>query len=461
MSTREKPGDSQEALAMTSSSNPATALATTSHLSPELSRLAILLALSIFINYIDRGNLAIAAPLIKDDLVLSYYQLGILLSSFFYTYALFQIVSGWLVDRFPVNWVLALGILLWSAATFGTGLVNGFKSLLVMRLILGIGESGAYPSYSKIISRHFSESQRGRANSLISAGQASGPAVGTLLGGMLLAHAGWRLFFVVFGVASSLWLLPWLKFLRKPMPTAQPNTPPVPRNASILSASSSAAHGAAGELTGEPISATILQILQQRSAWGTFAGLFAYNYVWYFFITWLPTYLIRERGFSVRAMSTVTSLAFFVLAISALVSGWLSDKWIAAGATPTRVRKTFTGVGPLIASSILLVGIVANHRIAVAILILVCIGLGMCTSNLWSVTQTLAGPTTSGKWTGLQNFTGNLAGWIAPALIGLIVQRTGNYFWAFVITSGVTLLGAAAWIFAVGPIKPVVWSTSK
>ena len=446
---------------MTSSSNPATALATTSHLSPELSRLAILLALSIFINYIDRGNLAIAAPLIKDDLVLSYYQLGILLSSFFYTYALFQIVSGWLVDRFPVNWVLALGILLWSAATFGTGLVSGFKSLLVMRLILGIGESVAYPSYSKIISRHFSESQRGRANSLISAGQASGPAVGTLLGGMLLAHAGWRLFFVVFGVASSLWLLPWLKFLRKPMPTAQPNTPPVPRNASILSASSSAAHGAAGELTGEPISATILQILQQRSAWGTFAGLFAYNYVWYFFITWLPTYLIRERGFSVRAMSTVTSLAFFVLAISALVSGWLSDKWIAAGATPTRVRKTFTGVGPLIASSILLVGIVANHRIAVAILILVCIGLGMCTSNLWSVTQTLAGPTTSGKWTGLQNFTGNLAGWIAPALIGLIVQRTGNYFWAFVITSGVTLLGAAAWIFAVGPIKPVVWSTSK
>jgi MFS-type transporter involved in bile tolerance (Atg22 family) len=111
----------------------------------------------------------------------------------------------------------------------------------------------------------------------------------------------------------------------------------------------------------------------------------------------------------------------------------------------------------LIASRILLVGIVANQRIAVGILILVCSGLGMCTSNLWSVTQTLAGPATSGKWTGLQNFTGNLAGWLAPTLIGLIVQRTGNYFWTFVITSGVSLLGAAAWIFAVGPIKPVAW----
>src|SRR6202140_3570173 len=331
MSPREKPGDSQEALAMTSSSNPATALATTSPLSPELSRLAILLALSIFINYIDRGNLAIAAPLIKDDLGLSYSQLGVLLASFFYTYAIFQIVSGWLVDRFPVNWVLALGILLGSAATFGTGLVSGFKLLLVMRLILGIGESVAYPSYSKIISRHFSESQRGRANSLISAGQACGPAVGTLLGGLLIAHAGWRLFFVVFGVASSLWLIPWLKFLRKPAPLGSAGILPIP--------------AALGAPTGEPVSATILQILQQRSAWGTFAGLFAYNYVWYFFITWLPTYLERERHFSVQAMSIVTSLAFFVLATTALVSGWLSDKWIATGATPTRVRKIFTGAG--------------------------------------------------------------------------------------------------------------------
>lgn len=416
-----------------------------SRLSPELSRLALLLALSIFINYVDRGNLAIAAPHIRDELGLSYSQLGVLFSSFFWTYAIFQIVSGWLVDRFPVNWVLAVGILGWSAATFATGLVHGFAALLIMRMVLGIGESVAYPSYSKIISRHFSESQRGRANSFICAGQASGPAVGTLLGGLLIANVGWRLFFVVFGIASSLWLLPWRKYLRKPVPTGGPDTTSNVGTADVFTVS-------------EPgPSASILQILRQRSAWGTFAGLFAYNYVWYFFITWLPTYLERERQFSVQAMSVAVSLAFLVLAITALISGWLSDRWIAAGGTPTVVRKTFTGAGPVIASSILLVGIVPNHTAAVAILVLTCIGLGMCTSNLWSVTQTLAGPTTSGKWTGLQNFTGNLAGWIAPAMIGLIVQRTGNFFWVFVITSGVTLLGAAAWIFLVGPIKPVAW----
>ena len=423
-------------------------------LSPELSRLAILLALSIFINYIDRGNLSIAAPHIKDELGLSYSQLGILFSSFFWTYAIFQVVSGWLVDRFPVNWVLALGILLWSAATFATGLVGGFILLLAMRLILGIGESVAYPSYSKIISRNFSELQRGRANSIICAGQASGPAVGTLLGGLLIAHVGWRVFFVVFGVGSSLWLLPWLRYLRRRQPMTEPIPAPGLGIDSMLSDQISELPRSA-----PTSSVTILQILRQRSAWGTFAGLFAYNYVWYFFITWLPTYLERERHFSVQAMSVVTSLAFLVLAISALASGWLSDKWIAAGATPTRVRKTFTGAGPLIASSVVFVGMVASHSLAVAILILVCIGLGMCTSNLWAVTQTLAGPATSGKWTGLQNFTGNLAGWIAPALIGLIVQRTGTYFWVFVITGGVTLLGAAAWVFVVGPIMPVAWSS--
>jgi len=433
-------------------SNAVGALESPSRLSPELSRLALLLALSIFINYIDRGNLSIAAPLLKDDLGLSVYQLGILFSSFFWTYAIFQIVSGWLVDRFPVNWVLALGILVWSAATFGTGLVRGFKLLLAMRLILGIGESVAYPSYSKIIARHFSEFQRGRANSLISAGQASGPAFGTLVGGMLMARVGWRLFFVVLGIASSLWLLPWLKFLRRPALSGEAASTPLRGIADIQFDSTRVP-------AREPArSATILQILRQRSAWGTFAGLFAYNYIWYFFITWLPFYLVRERQFSVQGMSLVSGIAFLVLACSALASGWLSDKWIAAGGSPTRVRKTFTGAGPLIASSLVLVGVVANHAVAVAILMLACIGLGMCTSNLWAVTQTLAGPATSGKWTGLQNFTGNFAGWIAPALIGLIVQQTGKFFWVFVITSGVTLLGAAAWIFLVGPIRPISWS---
>lgn len=420
-------------------------------LSPALTRLAILLSISIFINYIDRGNLAIAAPLIQSDFALSPSQLGILLSSFFWSYAIFQIVSGWLVDRFPVNAVLAAGFFLWCAATFGTGFVRGFGMLLAMRVILGIGESVAYPSYSKIISAQFSEFQRGRANSIICAGQASGPGVGTFLGGILLAHANWRVFFIVLGIASSLWLLPWLNYMRKRPLSERPNANPAQPSGQALPETQS-------QHTHTPFAgASVLDILGQRSAWGTFAGLFAYNYVWYFFITWLPSYLVHERHFSIQGMAVVSGLAFLVLSLTALLSGWISDRWIAGGGTPTRVRKMFTGIGPVIAAGLMFVGMVANHAIAISILFLACIGLGMCTSNLWAVTQTLAGPATSGKWTGLENFTGNLAGWIAPTLIGIIVERTGNFFWVFVMTGCVSLLGAVAWILIVGPIKPIAW----
>ena len=114
-----------------------------------LSPVLALLALSVFINYVDRSNLSIAAPMLKDELGMSAYQLGLLLSSFFWTYSLFLILSGWLVDRVSVSWVMAIGFFLWSAATSATGFLHGFTALMVVRLVLGIGESVAYPAYSK------------------------------------------------------------------------------------------------------------------------------------------------------------------------------------------------------------------------------------------------------------------------------------------------------------------------
>ena len=398
----------------------------------DLTRVAVLLSASVLINYVDRGTLSIAAPILKDDLHLSPSQLGVLLSSFFWTYAAFQIVSGWLVDRFEVNWLLAMGVLVWSAATLTTGLVHGFALLLTARLLLGIGESVAYPSYNKIIAKHFRASHRGRANGLISAGWAGGPAIGTLVGGLLMARVGWRLFFVVLGAASLLWLFPWIKWM--------------PRGPGLATSS-----------TAKP--ASILEILLQRSAWGTFVGLFCFNYLWYFLITWLPFYLVRQRNFSLQTMSLVGGAAFFALAISVLVSGWLADRWIASSGNPTRVLKRFCGGGLALASvSFVTVFLVANHTVAMAILIFSCMALGMCSPNLWTMTQILAGPQTAGKWAGLENFCGNLAGIFAPIVVGVILQRTGEFFWAFALTGMVTLLGAASYIFLVGEVEPVKWS---
>src|SRR5437763_12672502 len=147
-----------------------------------MNRVLFLMALSVLINYIDRSNLSIAAPLIKDELGISGTQLGTLLSAFFYTYGLLQIPAGWLVDRFDVKWVFALGFFVWSASTAVTGLLHGFAALLIARVVLGVGESIAFPSYGKIIGSHFQERQRGFANSIVMTGLALGPALGMWIG---------------------------------------------------------------------------------------------------------------------------------------------------------------------------------------------------------------------------------------------------------------------------------------
>jgi len=408
-------------------------------LSPALARILALLAISVFINYIDRGNLSIAAPLLKDELGLSASRLGILLSSFFWTYASFQLISGWLVDRFEVGWVMAAGFFLWSTATAVTGAVHGFALLLAVRLMLGIGESVAYPSYSKILARYFSEENRGFANSVIVAGNTLGPGFGMFLGGMLMARYGWRSFFIVLGLVSLAWLLPWLRWMprEQTVPTVAPATTQIATN-----------------LVANP---GLIEILRQRSAWGSCAGLFCTNYVAYFVITWLPFYLVRGRHFSMDQMARIAGASYLSAAFMSILGGWISDRWIVAGASPTRVRKTFIGVGMTCVAVFLACCVASKSTLSEVMLVMAMASFGMCSSNMWGITQTLAGPQAAGRWTGFQNFFGNLAGVVAPALTGFIVDRTGEFFWAFAITAGVALLGAWSWVFFVGPIRQIEW----
>jgi len=174
----------------------------------------VLLAISLLINYVDRGNLSLAAPLLKNELHLTAWQLGILFSAFFWTYTALQFVMGWVVDRFEVNLVIAVGYLVWPLATATTGLVRGFTMLLTMRLLLGIGESVAFPSCSKILARHVPEENRGFANGILIAGLKSGPAVGSTFGaGLLMARYGWRPVFIGIGLISLAWLPAWKKWM--------------------------------------------------------------------------------------------------------------------------------------------------------------------------------------------------------------------------------------------------------
>jgi MFS transporter, ACS family, D-galactonate transporter len=402
-------------------------------LTKELRPVLVLLVVSVAINYFDRGSLSIAAPVLKDELRISASQLGILLSALFWTYATFQIISGWLVDRFPVEWVLPAGFLLWSVAECGTGIAKGFDALLVMQLLVGMGESVAYPSYSKIFAEHFVEHQRGFANACIDAGAKCGPALGTLLGGLFMARFGWRPIFLVLGLGSLIWLPLWFKWMPQ----------------------SSRASARANERV------STRAIVSRRDAWATFVGHFCSNYFWYFVLTWLPFYLVRERHFSLSKMATIGAFAYLATGAVTTLTGFISDRLIAAGSTATRVRKTCMGAGMGFAPIIVAVAIVPNRTAAMVFLLLACMSYGVYSSSHWATTQTIAGPRAAGKWSGLQNCVANLAGVVAPLITGIVVDRTGQFFWAFVIAASVALLGAVVYVLVLGKIEPVDWCSER
>ena len=395
-----------------------------------MNRVVFLMALSVLINYVDRSNLSIAAPLLQDELHITNTQLGTLLAAFFWTYGLMQIPAGWLVDHLDVKWVFAIGFFVWSSATAVTGILHSFAALILLRVVLGVGESVAFPSYSKILSTYFTEVRRGFPNAMVMAGLSLGPAFGILVGGTVVGRFGWRPFFLALGLGALLWLIPWLLWM-----------PRKPQNRGAASAGS----------------VRIASILRQRSAWGTCLGQFSVNYYLYFLLTWLPSYLKRGRGFSMDQVAKYGSLLFLMSAIAAIAAGKLSDRWINSGTAPTRMRKGCLVLGASGVGICLALSAVTEGATFILMLALTGAFLGIGACSTWAVTQTLAGPGAAGRWTGVQNFIGNFAGWIAPMLTGYLIDRTGRYESAFFITAAVAWIGALSWGLIVGPIEPVKW----
>jgi MFS family permease len=202
----------------------------------------------------------------------------------------------------------------------------------------------------------------------------------------------------------------------------------------------------------------ILDILRQRSAWGTCFGQFAINYCLYFLVTWLPSYLTRGRHFSMDRMAKTGGMIFLLFAISAIVAGKASDRWIAGGASATLVRKTLLGVGSVGLGISLAAAAVSPDKIFVWMLAAAGIFIGSCGGSCWAVTQSIAGPKVAGRWAGVQNFIGNLGGAVAPLLTGYLLGRTGRFYWPFVITAVVSWLGAVSWVVVVGRIEPIDWA---
>jgi MFS family permease len=401
---------------------------------PSASRLVLLVTAAVFINYIDRGNLATAAPLMQGELHLSASQLGILLSAFYYGYVLCMPAMGWLAERYGAKRVLAAGVAIWSLATLTTGFAGSFATLLALRVLLGIGESVAFPCASKVLAHAVEVGRLGVANGILSFGYLLGPAVGTLLGGYLMTVFGWRPVFVVFGGLSLLWLWPWRQVrISPPAQTTQSSADTQP---------------------------TFAQVLRRRELWGASLGHFASNYGYYFIVSWLPFYLVKSRGFSMGSMVAIASWAYLLNALSALAMGWLADRWIRAGRSATLVYKGIMAANHMAGIACMIGMVVLPATGTIAALFVFEIVSGASYPGLFAIPQILAGPRASARWVGIQNAAGNVAGLIAPAITGILVDQTGLFDVAFALAAGVNVLGLIGWVLLLPKIAPIAWTPS-
>jgi MFS family permease len=390
--------------------------------------LVLLLGVAIFLNYVDRGALPVAAPKLTSELGLSPERYGVAVSAFFWIYAPVQLFAGWLCDRFSVYKLLALGILLWAGSTLLMGFVGGFASLFVLRVMLGIGESLAFPGSSKIIARHVGAERRGIANATLAMGIALGPAVGTLAGGLMVAQWGWRVMFIVFGLVTLIWLLPWMRAVR--------------------------ALPAAGNLDQGP-RVDVGALIGRWSLWSMAIVHCLGNYCFYFLLAWLPLFLTRSRGFSVGEMAWLASLGYAVQGACAFGYGHFSDWWTRSGRSETACRRWMMVASQSLAAMAIL-GLAFAHS-ALSIAILLCLAGAASASlsmNLYAIAQMFAGPRASGTWVGFQNSLGNLSGIFGPIVTGIIVGRAG-YEMAFYVTAAVAAAGALWWAVMVPAIRQI------
>jgi MFS family permease len=392
--------------------------------------LVLLLGLAILLNYIDRGAIAIASPELKPELGLSNTGYGYAVSAFFWTYVPIQFFIGWACDRWCVYRLIAIGIAVWALSTLAMGLVGGLLSLVIFRLLLGVGESITFPGASKVIARHVAPENRGLANSVVAAGIALGPVVGTFAGGLMVASYGWRTMFVIFGLITLLWVVPWMLIARR-LPTFAPagREPPVP----------------------------IGQVARTREVWAMGIGHFGATYPLYFIIVWVPLYLTKSRGFSIIDMTYLATLGFVAQALSAVAQGWASDRLVKAGWSEATLRRGLMVGGNIVMAAVTVALMFARTPVEIGACLII-FGVASATGgvNLYAIAQMFAGPRASGSFIGIQNGLGNVPGIVMPIITGLIIDWTGVYDNAFLLTAGVCAAAALWWGFGVPAIRRVI-----
>ncbi|EEA01738.1 major facilitator superfamily MFS_1 [Burkholderia sp. H160] len=400
----------------------------------------LLCFLAIAVNYIDRANLAVAAPQIEKALGIGPAEMGFILSGFFWTYAFMQMPFGWFVDRVGARIALPLAVGWWSVFTAATAVTTSVAGMFGCRLLLGVGEAGAYPSCTKLVSQWFQPKERAIATSIFDSGSRVGSALSIPVVALIISTLGWKAAFILTGLLGAVWIVGWFVIYRNPvrdeMSAALEATP-------------------AAQVRAEKV--TWASLFRHRTLWGMMLGFFCLNFVIYFFITWFPSYLVETRGFSLKSLGTLGMIPALIAIPGGWLGGYVSDTLFRRGWSLTAARKTCMVGGMLLSSVITLSAFTENTYLMLAFFGIAYGSLAFAAASIWSLPGDVAPtPRHVASIGGIQNFASNLAGIVITTFTGVMVAMSkGSFTIPLVVAGGFCFLGAFSYLFIVGRIEPL------
>lgn len=405
------------------------------------------------ITYIDRVCISQSAPNIRKDLGLDEKQMGWVFSAFTLTYALFEIPGGWMGDRFGPRSVLMKVVVMWSMFTAATGAAWNFVSMVVCRAFFGVGEAGCFPNVTKIFTIWLPANERVRAQGILWLSARWGGAFTPWLVALVLGFMNWRWAFVLFGALGVIWAIGFFRWFRD-RPAEHPGV-----NAAELALMDGAERNAPSH-AGVPWA----KLCSNPTVLLLWLQYFCMSYGWYFYITWLPTYLREARHVSLEKSAVLAGLPLFFGGIGCFVGGWVAKRLAAGSGNVRRARRVVACTGLFLAGAMLVVA----TRINDPVFAMIALGLASFSNDLamapdWAACMDVGGRL-AGSLSGSMNMMGNLGGAVGPVVVGYILNSTKvsadapptleGWTMAFLVAAAIYWVGAIAWMF-IDPVTPL------
>ena len=411
-----------------------------------------LIFVNVVINYMDRSNLAVAASEISKEFEFSSVQLGLIFSAFSWTYLIFQIPGGILINRFSPRILYTFSLIAWSLTTMLQGFARGFVSLFGLRMATGAFEAPAFPINNRVVSNWFPDNERASAIAVYTSGQFLGLAFLMPVLSKIQFYVGWKGLFIVTGLIGVVWGIVWYFFYRDPLKHAKVNKAELQH----IESGGGLLDGQADVKTGSKKTfrwTDLKEVLSHRKLWGIYLGQFAVNSTLWFFLTWFPKYLVDYRGLDFIKSGYYASIPYLAAFAGVLCSGFLSDYLIKKGVSAAKARKRPIIIGLLISVFILGANFVDSPALIIFFMSLSFFGVGFA-SITWIFVSILAPKHLINITGGVFNFIGQLAGIVVPIVIGFLASG-GNFAPALIFIAILGFLGACSYIFLVGNVERI------